>query len=190
MIGIQGFYPSKFAASIPIARDAQTGPCAAQGARHIWLDDIPNAAVWERIPNDGKELPSTYDVIVYGPAPGNPYGHIASVDRVEAGQIYVMDANYNLDEQKAGAPHTTSLKAYGWYHLKKLPKASWCSAIVLPPDLANQACAAGAGVYCGGDHLKGDPTTLHHCAGGHVYVASECPTTCKVMPDGQLDRCD
>ena len=191
LVGIQNFYPAKFGASIPVAREAQTGSCAPEGACHIWLDDIPSPALWERIPNDGTTLPSTYDVIVYGPTPGNPYGHIASVDRVEAGEIYVMDTNYNEDEKKAAAPHTTPLAAYGWYHLKSLPKTPWCSGVVLPASIANQTCALGAGVYCGGDHLAGDPTTLYHCAAGHVYVASECGTSsCKVMPDGQSDHCN
>jgi hypothetical protein len=86
------------------------------------VDDIPDPSVWERIPNDGSSLPSPYDMIVYAPTGSNPWGHIAAVDRVVGGQIYVMDSNWNLDEQRAAAPHLAPLNAYGWYHLRKLPK--------------------------------------------------------------------
>ncbi|MBA3375146.1 MAG: CHAP domain-containing protein [Actinobacteria bacterium] len=122
LVAVQSFYPAKFGVRVPVARAAWTGGCAPEGACHIWIDDIPDANLWERIPNDGSSLPSTYDLIVYAPRAGNPWGHIASVDRVAGGTIQVMDSNWNLDERRAWTPHAAPLAAYGWYHLRSLPK--------------------------------------------------------------------
>lgn len=188
LVAVQSFYPAKFNASVPVARGSYTGACAPAGACHIWLDDMPDPAKWERIENDGTALPSTYDLIVFPPTATNAYGHIASVDRVEGGKIYVMDANWNLDERKAAEPHVVS-GAYGWYHLKGRPKTSWCSAVPLPADVRSQPCPTGDGLYCGSNGIKGDPTLLYRCAGGKVTLADACATTCEVRPTGEADRC-
>jgi hypothetical protein len=190
LVGVQNFYPKKFGAKVPIARDAYTGACAPQGACHIWVDDIPDPNQWERIPNDGNSKPSTYDLVVYPPASGNPYGHIASVDRVQAGSVYVMDTNWSLNERKAAAPHTTGTYVpYGWYHLKSRPKTLYCSDVPLPPEIAHQPCANGDGKYCGGNSLRGNGDTLYQCTGGAVTVAELCTGECVHMPNGQDDVC-
>ena len=120
LVAIQKFYPAKFGASVPVARGSWTGGCAPYGACHIWLDDRPSTAKWQRIANKNGAKPKTYDMIVYPPTANNPYGHIASVDHVDSnGRIFVMDSNYNYDEKKASKPHTVGWKAYGWYRLKK-----------------------------------------------------------------------
>ncbi len=126
LLAMQRFYPAMFGASVPIARESYTGSCAPEGACHVWLDDIPSASTWERIVNDGAHSPAPYDLVVYPPAGKNPYGHIASVDHVDDdGTIWVMDANWNGDERRSYAAHTTpGYTAYGWYHLRSLGPAT------------------------------------------------------------------
>src|SRR5581483_9090967 len=113
LAAVQSFYPYRFGAYVPVARNTWTGGCAYEGACHIWIDDIPDGNVWERIPNDGSEEPSPYDLIVFPPTSQNPWGHIASVDHVAGGEVYVMDSNYNSDELRASMPHTVWRPAYG-----------------------------------------------------------------------------
>ncbi|MEO7327955.1 MAG: VCBS repeat-containing protein [Minicystis sp.] len=142
VVGVQIFYQAKFGVTVPpTGGPGWNGNCAPLGACHLWLDVIPSDNDWYRIPNDGAELPTTYDMIVYPPTATNEYGHIASVDHVTDGVIYVMDDNYcaNNCEKKAVEPHTVSSKAYGWYHLKQLG----------PPF---QACVPSAEVCDGQDN--------------------------------------
>jgi hypothetical protein len=182
LVAVQMFYPAKFGVGVPIARSAWTENCAPQGACHIWLDDIPSASDWERIPNDGSEQPSPYDLIVFPPTQSNPWGHIASVDHVDAwGNIYVMDSNFNYDNKRAFAPHTVSRAAYGWYHLRQLPKSEGQS----PGDW----CPNNA-LYCGGDIISGDPDTLYRCTNHHLSVEQTCSYGCKWMPSGYNDYCN
>jgi hypothetical protein len=177
LVAVQGFYPAAFGAYVPVAREAWTGDCAPEGACHIWLDDIPDGATWERIPNDGWSTPSTYDLIVFPPKPGNPYGHIASVDHVDAaGNIYVMDANYDFDDRKAAAPHTVPRAPYGWYHLRSAAAPRGCRGF-------NDAD------YCGGNYIAGDPSTLYRCAGGEQYVVAWCPNGCHAVRGPENDAC-
>jgi hypothetical protein len=123
VVGVQIFYQARFGVTVPPTGGPRwNGSCAPLGACHLWLDVIPNGNDWYRIPNDGAEQPTTYDMIVYPPTATNEYGHVASVDHVTDGVIYVMDDNYcaNNCEKKAVEPHPVSSKAYGWYHLKQL----------------------------------------------------------------------
>ncbi len=130
VVAVQIFYQAKFGVTVPpTGGPGWNGNCAPLGACHLWLDVIPSGNDWFRIPNDGAEQPTTYDMIVYPPTATNEYGHVASVDHVTDGVIYVMDDNYcaNNCEKKAVEPHPVSTKAYGWYHLKQLgPPAQAC----------------------------------------------------------------
>jgi hypothetical protein len=178
LAAVQGFYPARFNASVPIAGPGWTGNCAPHGACHIWLDKIPSSKVWERIPNDGQHVPETYDMIVYPPAPGDPWGHIASVDHVEGKTIFVIDDNYVAHHKKSAHPHTVSTKAYGWYHLKSLGNA--------PAPAAK--CSAG-GFYCGGDEVSGSSHNLYECqANGGATLVRSCSHGCEVRP-GKDDGC-
>ena len=180
LAGVQGFYPAKFGVGVPVARGAWTGDCAPEGACHVWLDDVPDSGAWERIASDGSETPSTYDLIVFPPHAGNPYGHIASVDHVDsAGTIYVMDDNWNGDERKAYAPHSVRAP-YGWYHLRALPKSGGGGANECPND----------GRYCGGDAIAGDASTLYQCTGHRLSVIESCANGCQVNADGIDDACN
>jgi hypothetical protein len=183
LAAVQLFYPARFGAHVPYAGEGWTGGCAPHGACHIWVDRIPDPAVWERIPNDGKHLPKTYDMIVYPPHSGNPWGHIASVDHVEGKTIYVMDDNYVGHEQKASKPHTVSSTPYGWYHLKKLGPSGGSTG-----GSSGGSCVAG-GYYCGGDKVSGDPSTLYRCnADGSATKVESCSRGCAVRP-GEDDAC-
>jgi hypothetical protein len=177
LVAVQNFYPKKFGVSVPIAGPGSVGNCASHGACKIWLDKIPSSADWERIPNDGHHMPTTYDLIVYPPISGDPWGHIASVDHVEGNNIFVMDSNYVGHEEKAPHPHTVGWKAYGWYHLKKLGGTPQVSCF---PN----------GDYCGGDKVPGNHNWLYRCnsAGDGAHLEKECVGGCEVM-SGRDDRC-
>jgi hypothetical protein len=179
LAAVQMFYPAKFGVHLPYAGTHWTGSCAPHGACHIWYDQIPSSTEWERIPNDGKHLPTTYDVIVYPPHGSNPWGHIASVDHVEGKTIYVIDDNYVGHLQKASKPHTVSTKALGWYHLKKLGKS---------PSSNGGSCVPG-GYYCGGDKVSGNSNTLYRCnSNGTATAVESCSRGCAVRP-GRDDAC-
>jgi hypothetical protein len=116
LVAAQRFYPRKFGISVPLARGTATGACAAYGACHLWLDNIPSPAHWTRIANTPGARPRLYDMIVYPPIGANHWGHVAMVDHVDsAGRIFVMDSNFNYTMAKSVAPHTIGWKAYGWY---------------------------------------------------------------------------
>jgi hypothetical protein len=45
------------------------------------------------------------------------------------------------------------------------------------------------GLYCGGDKVSGDPTTLYKCTGGSTgTVVEHCANGCAVL-SGQNDAC-
>jgi len=187
LVGVQLFYPARFDAHVPSARNWATGSCASEGACHIWIDDIPDPDVWERIANDGSEPPSTYDLIVFPETSANPWGHIASVDHVDAnGDVYVMDDNYNSDERRAWKPHTVWRAAYGWYHLRALPKDTGAPPQPPPPQ---SAWCPNNGLYCGGDYIQGDANTLYRCSGHALAIEASCSNGCQVQPDGYDDYC-
>jgi hypothetical protein len=181
LAAIQGFYPAKFGVHVPLAGPGSWGNCAAYGACKIWEDpnNRPDPNVWERIPNDGTHVPQTYDMIVYPPIGGDPWGHIASVDHLEGKNIYVMDSNYVAHELKAPHVHTVSWPALGWYHLRKLG-----------PEPAQVDCVPG-GYYCGGDKVIGNKNDLYRCnSGGHgeTFVKA-CANGCRVNA-GRDDSCN
>lgn len=181
LAAVQGFYPAKFGVSLPVAGPGDYGSCASHGACKLWVDPSkrPSSSAWDRIPNDGKHVPTTYDLIVYPPIGNDPWGHIASVDHVEGKNIFVMDSNYVGHHEKAPYPHTVSWKAYGWYHLKKLGNS---------PKVVD--CVPG-GYYCGGDKVNGNPDNLYKCnaAGDGQSLVKACAHDCQVNP-GRDDTCE
>ncbi len=181
LAAVQEFYPAKFGVSLPVAGPGSVGSCAAHGACKLWLDHKPSATEWERIDNDGQHLPTTYDLIVYPPSGTNPYGHIASVDHVEGKTIYVIDDNYVGHHVKASHPHTVSVKAYGWYHLKKLGNQP-------PPIKAGGGECEVGGLYCGGDKLSGSSSTLYECTQNGKSEVRACQHGCEVR-SGKDDAC-
>jgi hypothetical protein len=183
LTAVQAFYPYRFGVSVPVARNSWSGSCAYEGACHIWIDDIPDGNVWERIANDGSEEPSPYDLIVFPETSQNPWGHIASVDHVSGGEVYVMDSNYNSDERRASLPHTVWRPAYGWYHLRSLPKSG-------PSQPQGEWCPNNGGHYCGGDGVGGDSSTLYDCVNHSLEPIQNCGNGCKYNPPGVQDVCN
>src|SRR6185312_5116790 len=52
------------------------------------------------------------------------------------------------------------------------------------------ACAGyNDGLYCGGDYIQGDSSTLYRCTGGSLSVEQVCASGCEVMANGTNDRC-
>jgi hypothetical protein len=184
LAAVQVFYPARFGVELPLAGPGRTGACASHGACHLWVDRIPDPAVWERIPNDGRRVPTTYDVIVYPPHAGDPWGHIAAVDHVNGRSIYVMDDNYVGHHQRSAAPHTVSVEAYGWYHLKKLGPSGGNGG---GNGGGTSHCVEG-GLYCGGDKLSGAHDTLYECRSGAPSKVRACGHGCAVR-SGHDDGC-
>ncbi len=182
LAAMQYFYPARFGVDLPVAGPGWDGDCGPHGACHLWLDKRPDSAQWERIT---EGAPSTYDLIVFPPIGSDIWGHIASVDHVENGRIYVMDDNYVGHHLRSSEPHTVDWPAYGWYHLRKLPKTGGGTT---GGGTSGGSCVEG-GLYCGGDKVKGSSSTLYRCdAHGGVSVVETCARGCMVRP-GQDDAC-
>lgn len=187
LAGMQEFYPSRFDVSLPLAGPSWTGDCAPHGACHIWLDRRPDSSEWERIPNDGHHMPTTYDLIVYPPVGGDPWGHIAAVDHVEGGRIFVMDDNYVCHHCRSRQPHTVAWPAYGWYHLRRLGAAP---APAPTPAPSGSGSCFPSGLYCGGDRITGNANTLYRCNGSSAPTSlGRCTDGCEVRA-GQNDTCN
>ena len=180
---LQYFYPAKFGVSLPVAGPGSYGNCAPHGACHLWLDKRPDSAEWERI---STGTPETYDLIVYPPIGNDIWGHIASVDHVENGKIFVMDDNYVAHHTKSKVPHTVDWPQYGWYHLKKLGHEAGSTT---PPSSGNGGSCSAGGTYCGGDKVTGDKDTLYTCtSNGTASEVKACAHGCAVRP-GEDDVC-
>lgn len=179
VIGARTFYRRHFNLELPQLAGTRIGSCLGYGACHFWLDDKFDPDVWERIPNDGKEAPSTYDIVIYPSRTSAGYGHVGAVDRVEDDAILVMDSNWYPNGARSPAPHETrGYEPYGWYHLKSLPKTRWCEGVTLPPEVASQACPAGAGSYCGETELHGEAGAVYACKDGNVRLVERCHSAC------------
>jgi len=202
LAAIQRFYPAKFGARVPLARGSWTGGCAPDGACHIWLDDLPDPAVWERIPYAASRRPSAWDLVVYPPSATNPYGHVASVDHVDAaGNVFVMDANFNGDERKAARPHTVARAPYGWYHLRALGSGSRTARHDFDgdgcADLWGRTADGQLSLYsgdCGTSFRREDRrigsgwTGLTAVSASSDFDADSCADVIARAPDGRLLR--
>jgi hypothetical protein len=51
-------------------------------------------------------------------------------------------------------------------------------------------CPNGAGTYCGGNLVSGDPKTLYRCNAGAVTVEKVCETACTKVTGGKTDKCE
>jgi hypothetical protein len=68
---------------------------------------------------------------------------------------------------------------------------------VNPPGVNDQCagpgggspCPSGNGLYCGGDGVTGDPSTLYQCTSGTLNVVQVCGNGCQVNPPGVNDQC-
>jgi hypothetical protein len=168
--GVDIFYQAKFGAHIPPASGSY-GNCAYEGACNIWANpaDRPSSAVWER--HDwGSEEAQTYDLVVFPPVGGDPWGHIASVDHMSGGTLYVMDSNWGETGRKAVCVHTVGgYVPYGFYRLKALaappPKpvkgsldSASCSAISgWAQDPGSASTALAVDLYVDGPAGTGTP---------------------------------
>jgi hypothetical protein len=54
---------------------------------------------------------------------------------------------------------------------------------------ACSACPNGDGLYCGSNHVAGDPSILYTCTAGVLSVAQHCGHPCTVEPAGTNDNC-
>jgi hypothetical protein len=119
--GVREFFHNRYGIWPPATSGAY-GNCALTGACNMWVNPIdnPDPSVWERIPW-GTETAETYDMVVFPPIAGDAYGHIAVVDHMSGGTLYVMDSHYGGAYTKAACVHTVpGWTPYGVFRLKEL----------------------------------------------------------------------
>jgi hypothetical protein len=132
--GARTFYTNHFGVTLKATgvQGSSIGACEYLGACMYWVSGAaqPDPGTWDKHPW-GSAMPQTYDLVIYPPTSTNPYGHVASIDHMEGGDasaygnLYIMDSNFNGNEQKASAIHTFNRQPYGFYRLKAL---AGCSA--------------------------------------------------------------
>jgi hypothetical protein len=59
-------------------------------------------------------------------------------------------------------------------------------AVAVP---ATKPCIYGNGLYCGGNGVDGDASTLFRCRDGALTIERACDDGCQRMPVGQNDQC-
>ncbi len=105
------------------------------------------------------------------------------------------DGLYCGDDYVHGDPNTLYRCTGGVASVEQVCSAG-CS---IQPAGVNDRCVAASvgatctglnnGLYCGNDHVRGDPNTLYRCSAGVASVEARCASGCQVFPDGRNDRC-
>jgi hypothetical protein len=99
--------------------------CPYDGACMEWVANLPDPAVWNR--HDwGSVPPQAYDIVVWPAGPIGSAGHIAAIDSVRNGVLYVMDDNWLNKGEKScvwggepsGYVHSITLTPYGFFRRK------------------------------------------------------------------------
>jgi len=94
----------------------------SDGAHWIWDDARLQPHNTDRIANDGSSnFPQSQDIIVWSSNIGGGYGHIAIVDVANSrGDVWVVDANWSLNNDKLGRRHQISINPniLGWFRKK------------------------------------------------------------------------
>jgi hypothetical protein len=52
------------------------------------------------------------------------------------------------------------------------------------------ACPSGFGLYCGGNGISGEASTLYDCQPTGITVREKCANRCVHMPAGRNDLCE
>jgi hypothetical protein len=119
----------------------------------------------------------------------NTAGHVAVVRRVLAGGVEILEENSSLGVNGMRVVAGSPAQGYG---SAGAPVACFVEAIAntgggggRPPS----GCPQGAGLYCGGNGVTGDTSTLYRCSAGGLAVTEVCAAGCETMPDGENDRC-
>ena len=140
--GVLGFVEAYFHVPFPnsVGGSIPHG-CEDPGACMEWVYQLPmnvapakghwNAHPW------GSVAPQAYDVVVFPPATGDPYGHIAMMDHMEGGTLYLMDDNWGGLHRKScawetghtGYVHSTIWQPYGFFRWAALePEPCTCTS--------------------------------------------------------------
>jgi hypothetical protein len=51
------------------------------------------------------------------------------------------------------------------------------------------SCPLGNGLYCGGNGITGNASTLYRCTNGAIVVEQQCSAGCFAKPNGEADAC-
>jgi hypothetical protein len=144
--GVIGFVANQWGIAFPPTGGHPTnGNCWATGACMYWVDQLPmpsghwNAHSW------GSVAAQTYDIAVFPPIAGDPYGHVAVIDHVVGNTLWLMDDNWDGLNEKAcaweghsGWVHSATWQPYGFFRLKSLEPCG-CKA----GDTQTEDCACG-----------------------------------------------
>jgi surface antigen len=128
-------------------------------------------------------------------------GHVAVVRRVLADGVEILEENSSLGQNGIRTIAGSPAQGYG---TAAAPIACFVEAIAntgsassgsgangaSSASAATGACPQGDGLYCGGNGVSGDGSTLYRCTtGAGLSVVQACSAGCEPMPDGQDDRC-
>jgi hypothetical protein len=136
--------------------------------------------------NNSPPEPVAGDALVWNYGGGG--GHTALVTGSNGSTISYLEQNWGNTTGYAGTGTTPwsgsnfgapsdSLGGYSpvcWIHVKANGAAT---------------CPYGNGLYCGGNGVKGDSSTLYQCTNGSVTVVEACGLGCQHEPQGQNDQC-
>lgn len=216
VIGAQTFYKKKFGVALKATgvQSGNIGNCAYLGACMYWVSSIarPDSGTWDRH-EWGSIMPQTYDLVIYPPTSGNPYGHVASIDHMEGSDagnyknMYIMDSNFGGNELKASAIHTYNLKPYGFYRLKALAGCSaHCEGNSIVDEKCNKFDCGSIQSSCVQDSLgphcvhpacppQGDSSSCYKgslvsCHNGSITNKNDCDAVGKVCSDQGGLHCD
>ena len=136
--------------------------------------------------DNGPPEPVAGDALVWNYGGGG--GHTALVTGTNGATIDYLEQNWGNTTGYAGTG-TTSWNGSNFGapsdSLGGFTPVCWIHAN------ANGAatCPYGNGLYCGGNGVKGDASTLYECTGGMLTVAQACSLGCQHEPQGQNDNC-
>ena len=144
------------------------------------------------------QYPSVGDAVVFDYAGGGYADHVALVTKVNGnGTIEAVSGDWGGSGVSEAAFSSTSVVA--------LNAPAFSSAVggtpsVIGMTISGYISPAGGGggggcegyqdgLYCGGDYVSGDPSTLYRCSGGSLSPVEQCASGCQVMPSGMDDQC-
>jgi hypothetical protein len=156
--------------------------CAELGACIEWVDDLPDKNTWNR--HDWGSVPGQpYDILIFPPSGNNAYGHAAAFDHMDGSTLYVMDDNWDGNENKScswagheGWVHSIgpSYAPYGFYRLKTLEPP--------PPDVAPRGSLDGVACDTGATGWSQDPDEPDKSIDVHVYWGGEAGSGAPGIP--------
>ena len=164
-----------------------SGLTAAAGSFYVYGQNHGTLHPW----------PSVGDAVVFDYAGGGYADHVALVTKVNAnGTIEAVSGDWGgsgVSEAAFSSTSTVALNAPAFSSAvgdTPGPIGMTISGYVSPAGAGGGGCQGYEdGLYCGGDYVSGDPSTLYRCSAGNLSAVEPCASGCQVMPAGLDDQC-